>query len=86
MATPNNEIELMRQMAKLIKENEILKQHQYVPPDLYCTINERGGVSVNGLGKYPVQLFPEQMQRLLSNKQMILEFIEENKADLSWKK
>jgi hypothetical protein len=76
---------LKKQMEKLMEENRELKQRQYVPPEVYCTVNERGGVSVNGLGKYPVQLFPEQMQRMLSKKDMILKFIEDNKDDLSWK-
>jgi hypothetical protein len=85
MSKENTFSDLQAKMEELMEENRQLKQRQYVPPELFCTINERGGVSVNGLGKYPVQLFPEQMQRLLAKKEMILKFIDENKADLSWK-
>jgi hypothetical protein len=84
--TKENQLLAMQQkMEQLIRENEELKKRQYVPPVIACTVTDRGAVSVTGLGKYPVQLFAEQFQRLLSKKEMILQFIEDNQNDLSWR-
>jgi hypothetical protein len=78
-------LNMQQRMEQLIKENEALKKGQYMLSDVFCSVNDRGGVSVNGIGKYPIQLFPEQMIKFLDKKDMILKFIEDNKSILSWK-
>jgi hypothetical protein len=46
---------------------------------------EKGGVSVYGLGRFPVTLYPEQMLRLLDAGADIRTFIADNKASLKFK-
>jgi hypothetical protein len=44
-------------------------------------VGEKGGVSVYGLGRFPVTLYYEQWIRLLDTAQDLRAFLEENKAD-----
>ncbi|HEV2387768.1 MAG TPA: hypothetical protein VGS20_11000 [Candidatus Acidoferrales bacterium] len=43
-------------------------------------VGEKGGVSVYGLGRFPVTLYYEQWVRLLDAAQELRAFLEENKA------
>ena len=44
-------------------------------------VGEKGGVSIYGLGRFPVTLYYEQWIRLLDNAGELREFLEENKAE-----
>jgi hypothetical protein len=48
-------------------------------------VGEKGGVSVYGLGRFPVTLYYEQWNRLLSSADKLKEFLEENKSKLKLK-
>ena len=48
-------------------------------------VSEKGGVSVYGLGRFPVTLYYEQWIRLLDTSDSLRNFIEENKAKLKIK-
>ena len=48
-------------------------------------VGEKGGVSVYGLGRFPVTLYYEQWQRLLGASEQLREFLEENKSKLKLK-
>ena len=48
-------------------------------------VGEKGGVSVYGLGRFPVTLYYEQWKRLLGAATEIKAFLEENKAKLKLK-
>lgn len=48
-------------------------------------VSEKGGVSVYGLGRFPVTLYYEQWVRLLDQADQIREFMEENKSSLKMK-
>lgn len=48
-------------------------------------VGEKGGVSVYGLGRFPVTLYYEQWIRLLDSAEKLREFLEENKAKLKLK-
>ncbi len=48
-------------------------------------VSEKGGVSVYGLGRFPVTLYQEQWIRLFSEVDNLKTFIEENKAKLKTK-
>jgi len=48
-------------------------------------VSEKGGVSVYGLGRFPVTLYYEQWIRLLDQAEQIREFMEENKSRLKMK-
>jgi hypothetical protein len=48
-------------------------------------VSEKGGVSVYGLGRFPVTLYYEQWIRLLDASDKLREFLEENKSKLKLK-
>jgi hypothetical protein len=48
-------------------------------------VSEKGGVSVYGLGRFPVTLYYEQWTRLLDAVPDLKQFIEENKDKLKLK-
>jgi hypothetical protein len=48
-------------------------------------VGAKGGVSVYGLGRFPVTLYYEQWMRLLDASDKLREFLEENKAQLKLK-
>jgi hypothetical protein len=48
-------------------------------------VGEKGGVSVYGLGRFPVTLYYEQWQRLLGASDDLKAFLEENKSKLKLK-
>jgi hypothetical protein len=52
---------------------------------LQYKVSEKGGVSVYGLGRFPVTLYYEQWIRLLDQAEQIREFMEENKSQLKMK-
>jgi hypothetical protein len=53
--------------------------------ELDFKIGEKGGVSVYGLGRFPVTLYYEQWIRLLDTAPKLREFLEENKGKLKLK-
>ena len=53
--------------------------------DLIFKVGEKGGVSVYGLGRFPVTLYYEQWNRLLGAAADIKTFLEENKSRLKLK-
>jgi hypothetical protein len=48
-------------------------------------VSEKGGVSVYGLGRFPVTLYQEQWLKLLGLADEIKQFIEENRERLKLK-
>jgi hypothetical protein len=48
-------------------------------------VGEKGGVSVYGLGRFPVTLYYEQWNRLLDASDRLRQFLEENKSKLKLK-
>lgn len=48
-------------------------------------VSEKGGVSVYGLGRFPVTLYYEQWMRLLGQIDELRAFIEENRSRLKTK-
>jgi hypothetical protein len=53
--------------------------------ELDFKVGEKGGVSVYGLGRFPVTLYYEQWNRLLEAVPKLREFLEENKSKLKLK-
>ncbi len=80
MSEPSYE-ELKAKLAQLEKEVEVKKRSG----DLSFKIGEKGGLSVYGLGRFPVTLYYEQWNRLLGAAEDIKTFLEENKAKLKLK-
>jgi hypothetical protein len=67
----------------MIDDNEMPKPAP--AKGLTLRVSEKGGVSVYGLGRFPVTLYKEQWLRLLGMADEIRMFIEENDASLKTK-
>ncbi len=82
MSVENSQDEL----ARLRAENEALKKQQTAKrAELWLKVSEKGGLSVYGLGRFPVTLYVEQWERLLGFTDEIRQFIEENRNKLKTK-
>jgi hypothetical protein len=64
---------------------ELEKQGTRRTGSLEFRVGEKGGVSVYGLGRFPVTLYYEQWVRLLDSSDRLREFLEENKSKLKLK-
>ena len=64
---------------------ELEKQGPRRTGSLEFRVSEKGGVSVYGLGRFPVTLYYEQWTRLLEASEKLREFLEENKSKLKLK-
>jgi len=64
---------------------ELKEKKKNTPRALSLKVSPKGAVSVYGLGRFPVTLYPTQMQRLLAIKDDIETFITDNKASFSYK-
>ena len=71
------------ELARLRAENERLKRAQSRGTTL--KVSEKGGVSVYGMGRFPVTLYKEQWTKLLDMADEIRAFIKENDARLKTK-
>jgi hypothetical protein len=79
MAEPTKE-ELMARIAELEKQAGSRPKGT-----LEFRVGEKGGVSVYGLGRFPVTLYYEQWIRLLDKSEDLRNFLEENKTRLKLK-
>lgn len=77
------EAELKAELEKLKAENEALKQRSSRSVSL--KVSEKGGVSVYGLGRFPVTLYKEQWEKLLAMTDEIKAFLIENASKLKTK-
>ena len=71
------------ELARLRDENAKLKDRAQRAISL--KVSEKGGVSVYGLGRFPVTLYKEQWTRLLDMADDIRAFIRENESKLKVK-
>jgi len=72
--------ELLARIAELEKQAGAKKK-----AGLEFRVGEKGGVSVYGLGRFPVTLYYEQWIRLLDAVDGLRAFLEENKSQLKLK-
>jgi hypothetical protein len=75
--------DLKVEVERLRAENERLKNRSTRGVSL--KVSEKGGVSVYGLGRFPVTLYKEQWTRLLDMADDIRSFIRENESRLKTK-
>jgi hypothetical protein len=75
--------DLKAELERLKAENEQLKSQRGRSVGL--KVSEKGGVSVYGLGRFPVTLYKEQWTKLLGMADEIRAFITENDAKLKAK-
>lgn len=79
----DNDADLKAELEKLRAENEALKKTK--EKGLSMKIGEKGGLSVYGLGRFPVTLYKEQWIRLLQMADEIRAFIQANSDKLKSK-
>ena len=75
--------EMKAELEQLRAENERLKSQRGRSVSL--KVSEKGGVSVYGLGRFPVTLYKEQWTKLLVMADEIRAFIKEHDAELKTK-
>ncbi len=75
--------DLQAEVERLRAENAALKGRSARPMRLQ--VSEKGGVSVYGLGRFPVTLYKEQWLKLLGMADEIKQFIADNDAKLKTK-
>jgi hypothetical protein len=74
-------------LARLEAENKALREQieQRKTGQLRLKISEKGGLSVYGLGRFPVTLYKEQWVRLLDYSEEIKKFLQANDQQLKAK-
>jgi hypothetical protein len=75
--------DLKSELERLRAENERLKKGS--SKGMSLRVSEKGGVSVYGLGRFPVTLYKEQWKKLLDMSDEIRQFIEVNDSQLKSK-
>jgi len=75
--------DLRAELARLQKENAALKQG--AAKGISMKVSEKGGLSIYGLGRFPVTLYKEQWTRLLDMADEIRTFIAANDSALKTK-
>jgi hypothetical protein len=79
----NEPDDLKNELERLRAENERLKKGS--SKGMSLKVSEKGGVSVYGLGRFPVTLYKEQWTKLLGMSEEIRHFIEDNESQLKSK-
>jgi len=74
------EDELRAELERLKAENEALRNRRSGAVSM--KVSEKGGLSVYGLGRFPVTLYQEQWLKLLDMSDDIRAFIQEHQAEL----
>jgi hypothetical protein len=75
--------DVQAELARLRAENEALKARG--PRGISLRVSEKGGVSVYGLGRFPVTLYKEQWAKLLDLADEIRAFIKAHDKELKAK-
>jgi hypothetical protein len=78
-----SEEDLKSEIERLRAENESLKKP--ARGHVYLKVSEKGGLSVYGMGRFPVTLYREQWEKLLGMAEEIRSFIRENDQSLKKK-
>jgi len=75
--------EMRAELERLRKENESLKKG--ASRGVSMKVSEKGGLSVYGLGRFPITLYKEQWTKLLDMSEQIRAFLKEHDAELKTK-
>jgi hypothetical protein len=78
-----SEQDLKEELERLKAENQALKAKTTRATSI--RVSEKGGVSVYGLGRFPVTLYKEQWLKLLEMAEELKGFIAENEGKLKTK-
>jgi hypothetical protein len=80
--TMPNDAELKAEIERLRAENEALKRPR---GQMSMKVSEKGGLSVYGLGRFPVTLYREQWEKLLAMSDELRQFIKDHDEQLKRK-
>jgi hypothetical protein len=75
--------ELKLELERLRAENESLKKQ--TQRGVFLRVSEKGGISLYGLGRFPITLYVEQWQKIIEMVPEIERFIDANAASLKRK-
>jgi hypothetical protein len=75
--------DLRAELERLRAENELLKNKGV--RGLSLKVSEKGGLSLYGVGRFPVTLYKEQWRKILGMAEEIEEFIKKNESLLKTK-
>lgn len=75
--------DLRAELERLRMENEALKKG--AAKGVSLKVSEKGGLSVYGLGRFPITLYKEQWTKLLDMSEEIRSFIAQHQAELKSK-
>jgi len=75
--------DMQAELDRLRKENESLKKSAVKGVSL--KVSEKGGLSVYGLGRFPITLYKEQWKKLLDMSDELRAFLREHDAELKSK-
>jgi len=75
--------ELKAELERLRNENAALKKG--AATGITMKVSEKGGLSVYGMGRFPITLYKEQWLKLMDMSDAIRSFIEANDAQLKSK-
>jgi len=75
--------DLKAELERLRQENEALKKG--ATRAVSIKVSEKGGVSVYGLGRFPITLYQEQWRKLLDMSDELRAFIAAHKSELKVK-
>jgi len=79
----SSESEMKAELERLKAENQALRARG--SKGVSMKVSEKGGVSIYGLGRFPVTLYQEQWLKLLDLADDIRAFIKENEGQLKKK-
>lgn len=79
----NQNEDMKAELERLRAENQALKKTS--SRGLSLKVSEKGGLSVYGLGRFPVTLYKEQWNKLLDMSEDIRAFIKANDSQLKTK-
>lgn len=79
----SNEQKLQEELERLKAENQMLKSKKSGKGELTFRVSQKGAVSVYGMGRFPVTLYKEQWERLISKSDDLMAFIKANESKLA---
>ena len=78
--TSDSDDEMKRELERLRAENETLKQTK--SDNISFKVGQKGGMSMYGLGRFPVTLYKSQWLILLDTTDKIKEFLKDREHEL----
>ena len=85
MSTEEPDKNVLEELERLRAENDHLRKSREATHGLTFRVSEKGAVSVYGMGRFPVTLYQEQWDKLLSAIDDLKAFIETNRHRLKKK-